>query len=230
VKEYHKIQTVYLRDPATNFKALLEGHWALPEFEYLRECPWEFTEKVDGTNIRVMWHGADPHFAGKTDDAQISPHLLRALADTFTKDMLAAAFPTETTNVCLYGEGYGAKIQKGGGRYIPNGCAFILFDVKVGDWWLERKAVFDVAAKLGIQCVPVVAVGPLREGIELARKGFKSSVSADATLDAEGLVMRPAVQLWNRKGERVIAKIKTRDFIAVPPLSPRPDAKDPVKP
>ena len=54
MNEYHKIQTVFKRDMQKNGKTLLEGHWTLPEFEYLSVNIWSWSEKVDGTNIRVM--------------------------------------------------------------------------------------------------------------------------------------------------------------------------------
>ena len=55
METYHKIQTVWLRDPDNRYKTLLEGQWATPEFEYLANNEWTFTEKVDGTNVRVMF-------------------------------------------------------------------------------------------------------------------------------------------------------------------------------
>ena len=36
MKEYHKIQTVFKRDPDTKFKTLLHGEYSLPEFEFLK--------------------------------------------------------------------------------------------------------------------------------------------------------------------------------------------------
>ena len=38
--QYHKIQTVYKRDPMTNYKTLLDGEFSLPEFEYLANNDW----------------------------------------------------------------------------------------------------------------------------------------------------------------------------------------------
>ena len=55
MKEYHKIYTIFKRNPKTKYKTLLEGKYSLPEFEYLKDCIWVFTEKIDGTNIRVIW-------------------------------------------------------------------------------------------------------------------------------------------------------------------------------
>ena len=48
MKEYHKIQTVFKRDPATNFKTLLEYDWSESEFGFLADNDWVWTEKVDG--------------------------------------------------------------------------------------------------------------------------------------------------------------------------------------
>ena len=62
--EYHKIQTVFLRDPETKYRTLLEGQFALPEFEYLADNKWVFTEKVDGTNVRIIWRNGSIEFGG----------------------------------------------------------------------------------------------------------------------------------------------------------------------
>jgi len=211
---YHKIQTVFLRDPETNFKKLLEGQFAKPEFAYLANNQWEWTEKIDGTNIRVKFSNDGEGFpgaveyAGKTDNANTHKDLLKHLAETFTVEKLAEVFPD--TSACLYGEGYGAGIQKGGVYRQDKG--FILFDVKIGDVWLERENVVDVAAKLGCPVVPIVGRGTLLEAVEFARTGYKSVIAEDSTYTAEGLIMKPMAELFNRRGERVISKIKFKDF------------------
>ena len=206
MKEYHKIQTVYLRDPVTKYKTLLEGQFAKPEFEYLKNNIWVFTEKVDGTNIRVQWNCEHVAFAGKTDNADSPKFLLEKLAELFPVDVFTTH---ELPPLCLYGEGYGAKIQKGGGNYIPDGVSFILFDVEVDGMWLERHNVEDIAGKLAITSVPIIGNGTLLEGIEVVKNGYDSRLRKTSP---EGLVMRPEVELRNRRGERVITKIKMKDF------------------
>lgn len=205
--EYPKIQTIYKRDMA-NKGALLEGQWSLPEFEYLAKNPWIFTEKVDGTNIRVMVDIDKILFGGRTSAAQIPDNLLARLQEIFfeEKRLLHEMFPTG--NTILYGEGYGGGIQKGGGKYRPD-PGFVLFDVKVGSWWLQREAVRDVAVKLGLDWVPVMGEGTLYEAAERARNGFESRWG---DFMAEGLVMRPTCELFARNGTRIIAKIKYKDF------------------
>lgn len=197
---------------------VFEGQWAEPEFEYLANNEWVWTEKVDGTNIRVMWDGKSVSFGGKTDDAQMYVPLLSKLQETFDTTPKRQLFKqifgeqqegAEAIQVCLYGEGYGAKIQKGGGNYRADGVDFVLFDVKVGDWWLQRKDVEDIAVKLGIKVVPIVGRGSLLEAVEMVKGGFHSQWGDFAS---EGLVCRPAVEMKTRRGDRIITKIKCRDF------------------
>ena len=203
--EYHKIQTIFLRDPENNHKTLLEGQYALPEFEYLAGNEWVFTEKVDGTNIRVMYDGDAVRYGGKTDNAQIPARLIETLNGLFSVGRFREA---SDAPMCLYGEGYGAKIQKGGGNYRQD-QGFVLFDVNVGGWWLQCADVEDVAKKLGIETVPDIGRGTLPEMVGRAREGFASRWG---DFRAEGIVARPATELKTRAGKRLITKIKCKDF------------------
>lgn len=210
MRQYHKIQTVWLRDPASSHKTLLEGQWAKPEFEFLRSNSWLFTEKVDGTNIRVMWDGVGRvTLGGKTDRAQLPAPLVTRLQERFPPGRLEEVFGN--TPACLYGEGYGAGIQKGGGVYRPD-QDFVLFDVLVNDWWLQRDDVEDVAGKAECEVVPIVGIGPLDAMIRLVRAGLRSQWGGAV---AEGIVARPAIELVSRSGERIITKLKAKDFAEV---------------
>lgn len=204
---YHKIVTVWNRDPKTHFKTLLDHHWATPEFEYLKDVEWDWTEKIDGTNIRILWDGENVTYKGKTDTAQIPSFLLDRLKILFAPDYMKAVFNSDS--YCLYGEGYGAKIQKGGGKYIADGVSFILFDVLCGGLFLRRFDVEDIARRLSISVVPIVGVGSLDEAIQFIKKKPYSLIG---DCSAEGLVMKPCVELCDRRGHRIITKIKVKDF------------------
>lgn len=206
MKEYHKIVTVWERNPETKFKTLIEGVWAEPEFEYLKDNDWVWTEKVDGTNIRIMWDGEKVRYGGKTDNAQIPEFLIERLQSLFYAGALARIFDGIA---CLYGEGYGAKIQKAGGNYIADGVDFCLFDVLIGETWLRREDVEDIAGKLEIHAAPIVGTGSLEDAIDICRGGIKSRWG---DFMSEGLVMRPKIEMKNRMGRRIITKIKYKDF------------------
>jgi len=207
MKKYHKIPTVFKRDPETKFKTLLDGIYATPELEYLKDCTWVFTEKIDGTNIRVMFDGKDLTFGGKTDRAQIPDFLLNALELRFMPLLndFRELFPE---GVCLYGEGYGAKIQKGGGNYRSD-QDFVLFDVKVGEWWLKRSDIEDIAVNFCLDIVPIIGYGTLQSMVDFTRQGLRSMWG---DFLAEGIVARPHVELKARSGQRIITKIKHKDF------------------
>jgi len=210
--EYPKIQTIFKRNPETKFKTVLEGEFSEDWLEYLQYNEWIFTEKVDGTNIRVLWKGnaEDISFKGKTDRAQLPAQLVAVLEKRFLfREMWEKFFETFDGEACLYGEGYGAKIQKGGGNYRPD-QDFVLFDVKVGDWWLKREDVEDVAKKLGIDIVPIVGKGDLWWMLRMVRDGYTSHWG---DFLAEGIVARPATELRTRSGQRVITKLKHKDFL-----------------
>jgi len=208
MKEYHKIQSIFKRDQKGNF---LYGTWTLPAFEYLQGNKWIWDEKIDGTNIRVNWDGEQVRFGGRTDRALLYIPLFERLQKLFTPEKMKAGFPDVTTEapITLYGEGYGARIQKGGGLYIPDGVDFILFDIRVGHWWLKREDIKSIASELGIKTTPIVGEGNLIEAINFVKSGFQSKLG---DLQAEGLVLRPAVPLTARNGNRIITKIKTKDF------------------
>lgn len=217
--EYQKIQTLFKRDERN---IIIPDQFTYPEFEVLKDLKWECTEKIDGTNIRIELassgnseDGIIMSFKGRTDKAIIPEHLLTKLNWLFDRERLMEVLnitdETQNCNITLYGEGYGAKIQKGG-NYISNDVNFILFDVKIGKWWLDRESIKDIANKLGINVVPLMGYMTIPEAIEYVKKGFKSTIAENKDYDAEGLVLKVPCGLLKRDGERLITKIKTVDF------------------
>jgi hypothetical protein len=92
-----------------------------PEFGQIKN--WFVTEKVDGTNCRLIY---DPQSytaeaRGRTDNAQMHRDLVRAIEEMFPLDRLSRQFDdhikTGDTKVIIFGEGYGPGIQKAGQHY-----------------------------------------------------------------------------------------------------------------
>ena len=228
---YQKINTIFMRD--VNNIIMPYNDFVSPELEWLRNCKFDATEKIDGTNMRIevsckLIEGElrmVVEYKGKSDEAQIPPHLYKFMVETFPKEKVLAALdlPEIITDTVLaekewgipkytiYGEGYGVKIQNGG-NYISNGVGFIVFDVKVNDWWLLRNNVAEIAEKLGAPMVPYMGQFTIDEAIEFVRKGFKSTIAENKEYLAEGLVLTSPYGIKNRKGERIIFKIKHNDF------------------
>ena len=133
-----------------------------------------FTEKVDGTNIRVIFKD---FIDGVHDLPGGAPKTRRfhAIGDATERAVfadggkaVAEVFPTVLP---LYGEGYGAKIQKGGGNYQQD-QDFVLFDVKC----MTGCCNADVEdAWLGIDVVPIIGGGALHDAVARARAGILST-------------------------------------------------------
>lgn len=218
MRPYPKIDTLFDRDKET-FK-VIDSAYRRPEFGIIDR--WWVAEKIDGTNIRLHFERVDgsllPLIGGRTNNAQIQKALLPVLEgevarihDVVGNIMVEHGLDSYT----LYGEGYGAKIQKGGGNYRQD-QGFILFDVLVNDrTWLSPSAVRDTAATLGIDSVPVLGEDvTTAEIIRLVRHGFASEAAEeyDPRFLAEGVIAVPSAPLYNSRGDRVIWKLKTKDF------------------
>ena len=209
--EYSKIETLYDRDPKT-FKVIPTA-LRLAEFGNIKE--WLVTEKVDGTNIRVEWLANEKRllYGGRTDNAQMPTNLMVYLQETFKPEM----FVDFENDMILFGEGYGEKIQKGGGNY-RKGVSFRLFDVLIGTWWLEPENVSEIANKLGIKTVPSlgkISYLPESSGDLTLITNFQSRTAQEdggVGMAPEGIVARTQPLLFTRKGERLLWKLKFRDF------------------
>lgn len=208
---YIKIETIFFRD-TNGTKKVIEGKFQNETVEYLKDNQWLCSEKIDGTNIGVVWDGHKVSFQGRTERAQIPTQLVNKLNELFGGTINEEMFEQKfgEMNVILFGEGYGPKIQKGGGLYRDN-VSFILFDVYLSDQnlWLKRDAVEDIAKSFGIDVVDIVLTGTLQEAIDFVKTKPKSHIG---TANMEGLVCRPTVELLDRMGRRVITKIKVCDF------------------
>ena len=211
MSEYGKIETLFERDEKT-FKVRPD---VLKNRTYSLLKTWHWTEKVDGTNIRCVWREGHLTFGGKTDNAQMHTDLIKWLYANISTIALNNTFPDKTgkpADVVIYGEGYGAGIQKGGGDYSAV-KKLIIFDVLIGGkWWLNYEAVCDVAAKMDLEVVPSFGELSIKDAANFVRPGFKSKCAVNPDKDAEGLVGRPLETLFDKKGHRLITKIKTKDF------------------
>jgi hypothetical protein len=213
MKCYQKINSVFKRDPKTH---QFTTEYATPEIGYLADLMWHWYEKVDGTNIRVGYNGTDVVLGGRTERAQIPAALVQRLQELFPVEAMRGAFDggdyDGDTWAVLYGEGYGHKIQKPGTLYKPGGVDFVLFDVRVGRWWLRRDDVCKVATWLGCQVVARVGCGSIANAIPFVRSGFDSVLAETPHTPAEGLVLHPVVPMFTRNGSRVVCKLKQKDF------------------
>lgn len=219
--KYPKIESLFKRDE--NFKVTNEIR--LPEFENIKK--WLITEKIDGTNIRIIFrpkeiiscldevNPSELLFRGRTDNAQMPTFLHETLSKMFKVEQFREIFPT-AKEVCLYGEGYGARIQKGGGNY-NKGNSFRLFDVWIDGWWLAWDSIVEIAQKLHIKTVPLLGVASMniKEAINFVKGIFFSEVANEEGIaghKAEGIVATSYPLVLFRNRNPIKFKLKVKDF------------------
>mgnify|MGYP001230949549 CR=1 FL=1 len=222
--EYPKINTIWQRDEKTH--RIIEGKYSCPEFAAIDM--WVVTEKIDGTNIRIIYRPngtafqdyctltqlpPSVEFRGKTDNAEINPALLAYLQQTFTLDKLKMAFPEpDTKEVVLFGEGFGGRIQHGG-RY-RNDPAVALFDAWIDGWWLQFRNVLNIAHKLEVPHVPLFGVSTRESALRIVTWGGEvSRIAEDKNLPIEGIVATSEPMMMFRNGGAPIRwKLKAKDL------------------
>lgn len=212
MRQYPKIDTLFERDEQFRVTDTLKR----PVFADISK--WIVTEKVDGTNIRVSMTFGEPsvQIGGRSDNAQLHSELVAYLAKTFTPETFGKLFLTDTqpgTSITLFGEGYGAGIQKGAAYSATK--SFILFDALIlhGDVaaWQDDARVSIFADTLGIKRVPILGEWPLNEIVGRVREGLPSLV-AMGHCEMEGVVARTREPLFDARGHRLILKLKTCDY------------------
>lgn len=225
--EYPKIHSLWKRegwyfeeaikkDPSKQKgrQSFIVGDYAEPEFGNIKK--WRVEEKVDGTNIRIHFTSSlnhppiKPIFMGRTANAQLPCHLLEYLQKHFTEERLFKEFPN-STNVFLFGEGYGPKIQGCGGNYRGD-PGFILFDVRVDNWWLKRDDVYEIAKKLEIPSCPDIGTLSEEEIVEFVKSKPLSRCSRTPQM-MEGVICRSEPLMLFRKGNPLMFKLKCKEFI-----------------
>lgn len=218
---YKSIVTVFRRNPEDKFKTVIPGEYALPEFEYLKDNHWIFTEKIHGTNIRIQFDANTGTIwvKGRSEASEIPDFLYTMLQDKFQpqidtfKEYFAPYLAPHNPYCCLYGEACGAKIQKGGGLYNPDGQSFVLLDCKLGErCWVPRHGLNEISDAFGLQITPIIGEGTLPEMVGKVTSLLKSTWG---DFEAEGIVAYPAVALRSRASKirgRIRTKIKGSDF------------------
>lgn len=215
--KYEHIDTLWKRDMEGKFGQkgkIIEGDFSKEEFGIIDQ--WEVTEKIDGMNIRIEIKPDDINgvfvysLYGRTDKAIIPEQLKNNLIEHFDNIDLLKIFDMSKANcITLFGEGFGHKIQEGG-KYISDNQNFILFDINIDGIWLESEKVTEFTNKLKLLRVPIIGIMTKKEVIEYVKSKPKS---AFGDFVMEGVVCRTKPLLLRRMGERVIFKLKDRDFI-----------------
>jgi hypothetical protein len=164
-------------------------------------------EKIDGTSAHIRWKDVEVgYFSGGEPYEKFV-----ALFDTEKlKQNFAELFDCD---VIVFGEAYGGKCQGMSATYGKE-LKFIVFDVKVGDRWLNVPNAEDVAKKLGLEFVHYNKIKANMESIDKERdeQSVQAVRNGTGNKKREGVVLRPLEEFTKNNGDRVICKHKNDEF------------------
>ena len=246
--KYPKIQSLFKRynstEDRTRIGEWIPGEYSTREFQFLQSNHWMWTEKVDGTNVRVSFDSDHRILiGGKTDAAVMPPGLMEGVYKAlkaydgvyFDRERLSS-FSESLSTIVIYGEGYGAGIQKVGSEYRAD-KSFIAYDifVKTGapddiyeGYWLPRPISHAILRAADIPVVPggydlaprtsqnicaMTLPGILQFMMRRTGEGVsdRSQVGNKDKLFVEGYVGVPEVPMFDARGGRIIVKLTYPD-------------------
>jgi hypothetical protein len=169
-------------------------------------------EKIHGTSAHISFKsdGSIRYFAG----GESHPKFVALFDETkLLEAYKAAGYPVDK-DVTLFGEAYGGKQQGMSATYGPE-LKFAVFDVKIGDSWLDVPKAEAVAKSFGLEFVFYQRIPTDIASLDAARdmdspQAIRNGVGAGKKM--EGVVLRPIVELTLNNGSRVIVKHKRDEF------------------
>jgi hypothetical protein len=225
---YPRILNLHARDPRTKkVTSRLARLWMLA----LQDARWVAEEKLDGINVQLRLFSTPVRVEGSVAGRGKNTVLPVPVEEELAKLLGVCpgrlqAGPDEVLEgrelelgeeMVLFFEAVGWKIQNPmGGRYCPDGnVELVLLDgqrTSQADW-LPPEELDLLAGRLGVARPPVFGTCTLPEAEGWVRKGLLSKASKVPGVMAEGLVLRPLVEL-RASHERVICKIKPKNLPA----------------
>ena len=178
-------------------------------------------EKIHGTSAHLRFKPVIDSGTGSLSRIDIDFFSGGTKHETFVKlfcqEALIEAFKSTgitDRNVTVYGESYGGKEQGMSATYGSVG-KFVVFDVQVGDVWLDVPKAESFAKTLGLEFVYYTKISTDLAALDAARdadsvQAIRNGVGAGKKM--EGVVLRPLVELTLNNGSRVIVKHKRDEF------------------
>lgn len=187
-------------------------------------------EKVHGTSAHVSWHSGDLKFFSGGENYY-------RFKDLFDEESLRAKFAKKygEATVFVYGEAYGGK-QQGMKATYGDMLRFIVFDVKIGDRFVDVPVAEEIAKYLGLDFVDyarvlcdVKALDFERDlpSVQAVKNGCYGNTDRFGFCPPirEGVVLRPLHECSFNDGKRVIAKHKRSEFSERKTVIPVDDEK-----
>lgn len=207
MRTYPSIENLRPRDLSEGSAArgkIYPDKYQSPVVESMAALRWIGHEKLDGTGVRIL-HNKDGELVirGRKEKSQLPPQLLHWFEEHRSRFV---SLPDEW---CLYGEGIGPGIQKGGENYGEHRVVAFDMQTPTGRWLTSDELVAWSIGK--IDCAPMRIVGNLLQCEEYVASARGPSLACKG--NGEGIICRPQHDPLDAHGKRIIVKIKGRDYV-----------------
>ena len=182
-----------------------------PELEYLAKNPWTYKRKLNGENMRVLWDGDQAIWNGRTDSFTPNKETTEYMNSKFAEEIFEEKFGRDKI-VLLFGERMGPKTQ--GNELELESTEFVLFDINIAGVWLEPKNIQAIADYFGLRtCYDFMRPIDSSRNYSETLENLINLTAQGEFKDWEGIVAIPSTGVFNRKGDRIICKIKNQDYL-----------------
>lgn len=204
---YPKFYGPYIRNRETK---KLDTELPRPELApYMNDTThWWVSEKMDGTNTRIIWDGYKLVVKGRTNASQLQGYQTELLNELTQNGNYKFDETFGEKEVTIYGETFGGKIQANPHNADPQ---FQVFDINIDGVWLMYDDVKSIAEQLGLDYVEHELLPNWQAVFEYFSQTGRTRTSKGEYY--EGLIAIPEHMPLTRTGERVITKVKMNDFI-----------------
>jgi hypothetical protein len=179
-------------------------------------------EKIHGTSAHIAFNPADGSIRYFTGSSHAN------FVKLFNEEQLLTAFKAlglpKEKSITVYGENYGGKEQGMSATYGKE-SKFVVFDVKIGDSWLNVPEAEAIVNGLGLEFVhyrkvstELSSLDAERDApsVQAIRNGVSHAVNLFGTPEnpkiREGVVLRPIKEMTTNNGHRVMCKHKRDEF------------------
>lgn len=184
----------------------IENLYKQQDILLFREC--YALEKIHGTSAHISWKdGNVKFFSGGAKNEEF--------VKLFDVETLRARFiEMGKEEVVLFGEAYGGKMQ-GMSHTYGKQLRFIVFDVKIDEYWLKVPSAEAVAHSFGLEFVHYNKVSTDLSSLDAERdapsmQAYRNGIIEDKM--REGVVLRPLEEFRRNDGSRIICKHKRPEF------------------
>ncbi len=171
-------------------------------------------EKIHGTSAHISWKAGplpgDPYKMSFFSGGEPHANFIKL----FDEAALRPNFEKVGQDVIIFGEAYGGKCQGMSATY-GKALKFIVFDVKIGDYWLDVDAMDRFATGMGLEVVAYKRIPATQEAVDAERDADSTQAIRNGCgpgKKREGIVIRPLIELRKNNSDRVISKHKRDDF------------------